>query len=263
MKKTFLTGVLILSGLAITLAQEPLKNKNGIIITPEPKEFGLSIDAVPVLRYAGSLFNDSNEEPSAQFGANNPLTLSGLYVARENFAYRAKVRIGISSEKQDTLVARAGSTNPNETVANSTRTTETNFTIGGGMQWWRGKARVKGYYGGELLFNINTAKTNYEYGNALSSENQATRIKSEKPGNSFGFHLRGFVGVEYFFAAKMSVSAEFGWGPALVSTGQGELQEESWNGSGVDVRVANTGKSSAFNWDNDNANGAINLNFYF
>lgn len=263
MKKTLLTGVLVLAVLKLASAQEPLKNKQGIIITPEPKEFGLSIDAVPILRYAGSLFNDSNEEPSAQFSASSPLTISGLYVARENFAYRAKVRIGVTSVKVDTLVARAGSTNPNETVANSTRNTETNFAIGGGMQWWRGKARVKGYYGGELLFAITTDKTNYEYGNALSSENQATRIKSVKQGNAFGFHLRGFVGVEYFFAAKMSVSAEFGWGPALLSIGKGELQEESWNGSGVDVRVSNTGKSSAFNWDNDNANGAINLNFYF
>lgn len=262
MKKTTLVAVLALCSTAL-LAQGPLKNKNGITLTPEPKEFGLSIDAVPFLKYAGSLFNDSNEEPSTQFGANNPFTLSGLYVARENFAYRAKVRIGISSDKQDTLVPRAGSTNPNETVANSKRITKSNITIGGGVQKWRGKARVKGYYGAELLFNILTNKTNYEYGNALSSENQTTRIKSEKPGNSFGFHLRGFVGVEYFFAAKMSVSGEFGWGPSLVSTGKGESQEESWNGSGVDVRVTNTGKSSSFNWDNDNANGAINLNFYF
>ena len=88
-------------------------------------------------------------------------------------------------------------------------------------------------------------------------------FKSEKPGNTFGFHLRGFVGIEYFFAAKASLSAEFGWGPALSSTGQGETQTESWNGSSAETKVSNTGKSSVFSFDNDNANGAINLNFYF
>lgn len=262
MKKHLITAAMLLT-CSMAFAQEPLKNKNGVIITPEPGEFAIGIDAVPFLKYGGSLFNDSNDSPSAEFGAGNPLTFSGLYVKKENFAYRAKVRLGVGVLKEDTLVARVGSTNPNETVANETKTSSSNITIGGGIQKWRGKSRVKGFYGGELLFNIQTEKTSYSYGNALSSENQATRTKSEKPGNSFGFQLRGFVGVEYFFAAKMSMSAEFGWGPSLISTGQGETQTESWNGSSAETKVSNTGKSSVFTFDNDNANGAINLNFYF
>lgn len=262
MKKTLICLGLVVVGLSAS-AQEPMKNKHGVIITPEVGEFSFGLDAVPFLKYAGSLFNDSNDSPSAEFGANNPVTFSGLYVKKENFAYRTKLRLGFGVEKQDTLVPRAGSTNPNETVADETKLSTSNITIGGGIQKWRGKSRVKGIYGGELLLNIKTEKTAYSYGNALSSENQTTRTKSVKPGNSFGFQLRGFVGVEYFFSAKMSLSAEFGWGPSLVSRGQGETQTESWNGSGAETKITNTGKSSEFRFDNDNANGALNLNFYF
>jgi len=41
------------------------------------------------------------------------------------------------------------------------------------------------------------------------------------------------------------------------------LQEERWNGTSAEAIVTNTGKSSSFRFDNDNAAGAINLNVYF
>lgn len=262
MKKILvLSCVLGLSTLA--QAQQPIKNKRGVTLTPEAGELALSIDAVPFLKFGGSLFNDQNVSPFAAFGINYPLTFTGLYVKKENLAYRGKVRLGFGVQKEDTLVARIGSTNINETVANERKLSTSNITIGAGIQKWRGKSRVQGYYGGEMLFSIGTEKTTYNYGNPLSSENQTTRLKSEKPGNTFGFMLRGFVGLEYFFSPKVSLSAEFGWGPSLLSRGKGEVQTETWNGSGAELKVSNTGKSSDFVMDNDNSNGAINLSVYF
>ncbi|MFN8153041.1 MAG: hypothetical protein U0Y08_01980 [Bacteroidia bacterium] len=262
MKKSIALLAFVLSG-GCLMAQNPIKNKDGVVLTPEPGEFALNIDAVPFLKYAGSLFNDQSDAPYASFGSNYPLTFTGLYMKKENFAYRAKVKLGFGVQKADSLVARIGSTNPNETVANETKLSTSNITLGAGIQKWRGKTRVQAYYGGEVLFSIGTEKTSYTYGNPLSSENQATRLKSEKPGNTFGFMLRGFVGIEYFFSPKVSLGAEFGWGPSILSTGQGETQSESWNGSGTEVTITNTGKSSEFVMDNDNSSGAINLSFYF
>ncbi|MBL7923683.1 MAG: hypothetical protein JNL88_05755 [Bacteroidia bacterium] len=244
-------------------AQEPFKNRDGLVITPEKGEMSIGFDAVPFLKFMGSLFNDDNSAPLADFTARHPLTFTSVYVYKENTAIRSKVRLGLGVEKTDTLVPRIGSTNPNETVSNETKVATSNITLGAGLQKWRGKGRVRGFYGGELLIKISTEKTTYSYGNAMSSENQATRTKSVKPGNNFGFNLRGFVGVEYFFAAKASLSAEFGWGPLLNTKSRGEVETESWNGSSAEATVTESGKSSSFQFDNDNAGGSLNLNFYF
>lgn len=260
--KKILTSALLIISMKLS-AQEALRNKNGVVITPEKGEFSLGFDAAPFLKYAGNLLGSGNDSPGALFGANSPLTISCKYVKNDNTAYRMMVRLGMSVLKEDTLVPRLLSTNPNEKVANETKNVSSNIVIGGGLQKWRGKSRVRGFYGGELLLGITTDKTTYTYGNALSQENQTARIKQDKLGSGFSFHLRGFGGVEYFFAPKSSLSAEFGWGPRLVSTGRGERQTETWSGSGVETQTEETGKNSEFSFDNDNASGAINLTFYF
>lgn len=260
--KKILTSVLLIISMKLS-AQEALRNKNGLIITPEKGEFSLGFDAAPFLKYAGNLLGSGNDSPGALFGANSPLTVSGKYVKNDNTAYRMMVRLGMSVFKEDTLVPRLLSTNPNEKVSNETKTVSSNIVIGAGLQKWRGKSRVRGFYGGELLLGITTEKTTYSYGNELSQENQTQRLKLDKQGSGFSFHLRGLAGVEYFFAPKSSLSAEFGWGPRLVSTGRRERQTESWSGSGVETQTEETGKNSSFTFDNDNASGAINLTFYF
>ncbi len=262
MKKVFIT-ILFICSVNFLKAQAPHKNKEGIVITPEKGELSIGFDAVPFLRFMGSLFNDNNSAPLASFTAYHPLTISSMYVVKENVAVRGKIRLGFGVEKTDTLVPRIGSTNPNETVSNETKVSTSSITIGGGLQKWRGKGRMKGYYGGELLLSITTEKTTYSYGNPLSSENQITRLKTSAPGNQFGFNLRALIGAEYFFAAKASISAEFGWGPMLLTRARGEVESESWNGSNAENTVTNSGKSSDFRFDNDNAAGSLNLNIYF
>lgn len=261
MKKKFVF-LLVLLAASVVNAQDGMRNKKGVVIFPEAGELSVGIDAIPFLRYGGSLFNDNSESPNVDFIAG-PLTFSGLYVKRDNLAYRAKVRVSFGTEKQDTLVPRLGSTNSNETVADEMKTISTDVTLSAGIQKWRGKSRVKGYYGGEVALSIGTEKTRYSYGNALSSENNTARLKSTREGSEFGFQLRAFAGLEYFFAAKASVSGEFGWGPKLITKGRGETQTESWQGNEVDVVISNTGKNSSFRFDNDNAGGTIRLSFYF
>lgn len=257
---------LILSFIFITLiatAQEPFKNREGLIITPEKGEMSIGFDAVPFLKFVGNLIHSDNDAPNSNFTVENPMTITSNYMLKDNVAFRSKIRLGLGVVKTDTLVPRIGSTNPNETVSNETKVNTSNITLGGGLQKWRGKGRVRGFYGGEILVSIATEKTTLSYGNPLSSENQSTRTKSIEPGNTFGFHFKGFIGVEYFFAAKSSLSAEFGWGPQLQTRSRSKVETESWNGSSAASESQDGGKSSTFMFDNDNAGGSLNLNFYF
>jgi len=264
MKKNIL--ILFAISIACSSSAQQIMSKKGYPILPEKGDWSIGFDVVPFLEYTGNLFNNTNinKSPSADYKQNSPFAISGLYVKNENTAYRAKVRLGINKTKTDTLVGKAGSTNANETVVDETKVNNTNIVIGYGIQKWKGHGKVKGIYGVEGLLSITGNKTLYSYGNALSSQNQVqNRLKSNKTGTGFGFQIRGFIGVEYFFAPKMSLSAEYGWGPSINSIGAGEIQRESWNGNSVDTSIEKTGKSSEFGFDVDNAGGAINLSFYF
>ncbi|MFM9056292.1 MAG: hypothetical protein ACKOQY_06335 [Bacteroidota bacterium] len=261
--KHLFTFVLLMGIIGISQAQNEIRNKKGVLVTPEAGEFSVGIDAVPFLRFAGSLFNDGSSPPSNDFTAGNPLTITGRYMKTADFAYRGKLRLGFGTSKSEELVPRIGSTNPNEKVSDETKVTSSNIAIGAGLQKWRVKSRVRGYYGEEAMIGVSTLDSNFTYGNPLGAENQVVRKKSNKQGSAFSFQVRGLAGVEYFFAAKVSLSAEFGWGPTFQSVGRGELQEERWNGTAAEAIVSNSGKSSSFSFDNDNAAGAINLNVYF
>jgi hypothetical protein len=87
-------------------------------------------------------------------------------------------------------------------------------------------------------------------------------------GGTFGLGVRGFVGVEYFFAPKISIGGELGWGISYMSTGEGEETYEFYDVSStgnpfINSSTNKTGGRSAFNFGVDNISGAINLFFYF
>ena len=164
-----------------------------------------------------------------------------------------------------------------------------NITLGAGLEWRRGKGRLNGIYGLEALVKLTSHKDSYSYGNEMTSSNSSptstdstawpaslnqtsqpyasnqvnSRITENKDGFGFGFGIRGFLGVEYFFAPKMSLSGEFGWGPMIDNIGEGENTYQAWNGTEVTSSVRKTGKTSNFIIDTDNVDGAIVLSFYF
>ncbi len=86
---------------------------------------------------------------------------------------------------------------------------------------------------------------------------------------TFGIGVRGFVGVEYFFAPKISIGGEFGWGINFLSTAKGSSETEVWDGTGVKTTETESAGDSQFHVDTDNLagvdnlDGSINLLFYF
>ena len=94
------------------------------------------------------------------------------------------------------------------------------------------------------------------------------RTVSERNNNSVFLGLRGYVGVEYFFAPKMSIGGEFGYTAGFRTQGRGLITTETWDSGATQVRkietevFRNNGLNS-IGIGTDNLNGAINLLFYF
>jgi hypothetical protein len=277
MKKILLSATLALCVSAVS-AQD-MMSKKGTPILPEVGDYWIGIDAVPFLDYFGNLMNGSNSAPSWSF-TNDGLAITGGYVVDANTSYRGKVRIGIGSSTMNYATENDGTTDPNDESFDEQKTSSRNILIGAGLQKNRGKHRIRGIYGAEMYISLTGGKTTNSYANAIDSANTTPstgipgqgsfpRTTEEKSGSGFGIGARAFVGAEYFFAPKISISGEFGWGLMFSSVGEGETSSEAWdptlnNGlGGVASYNSKTGKQSSFGFDTDNSGGALIISFYF
>jgi hypothetical protein len=169
----------------------------------------------------------------------------------------------------------------------------TNILVGGGLEKRRGYGRLQGFYGAELGFGMTSGTNDYTYGNDFSGDYEVEhssinnfnsilngnnagnpnlhdpsssntgdpdnirRLRTEFKG-AFTVGVRGFIGVEYFFAPKMSVGAEYGWGYAYTTGGKTTYADERfYNGQDGPTAVVEeyevNGKdnSSVFGVDNN------------
>jgi hypothetical protein len=267
MKKSVILTAFAFSA-ASAFAQD-LTSKKGFPILPEAGDYSISFDAVPFLNFVFDKTRIMSAAPASSAGGalnySVPFTIVGKYMKDANTAYRGIVQIGFNRVSEDQFVGKVGSTT-GETVTDNEVTSTSDIILGGGLQFYRGKGRLRGYYGGDGLLSIQSGPSkSYTYGNAINAENPVLipREKEDKAGMEFGIRVRGFIGAEYFFAPKMSIGAEFGWGLGISSEGEGENTTEFWDGTAVKSNTVKTGGTSTFNMGVDNAGGAINLAIYF
>lgn len=262
MKKVSLITLLSI-GIFHFSSGQTLTNKKGQNVLPEAGNFAVGIDVIPIVKSAGNLFYNSSDSIS-DLSPVGAYTFFGKYVKSEKTAYRAILRLGFVTGKQDTLVPKTSSTNPNELVSDEAKRTQSTIAIGGGIEKRKGVGRVTGIYGVEGRFALATDKTKYTYGNPLDVTIQSNKqVVSDKKGTAFGFGVRGFLGVEYFVGAKLSLSAEYGWGPAVVASGRGAVETEVVDGNATKTQVTETSKTFIFGFDNDMNGGTVALTFYF
>ena len=202
-------------------------------------------------------------------------------------AYRVKLQITYNSMTDKELVpmdALPAVFDPEVTVEDKAKYTNMDLVFGAGLEKRRGKGRLQGIYGAEALIMFGSDKAKYEYGNAWNTDLGTPHrynfgenvigedygyITEDKSGSSFGFGVRGFIGVEYFFAPKISLGGEFGWGIAFTSQGEGEYTyefEDFTVPSGdpfINTKTVKNAGGSSFGFHPDNLSGAINLLFYF
>jgi hypothetical protein len=249
------------------MAQD-LTSKKGETILPEAGDYAIGFDASPFLGYLGNMFNtDANTPFTADFISGQAIT--GKMFTDANNAYRIGLRIGFLSNTDTELVSKLSDGNAVEgLVENETKTSGFNLLLSAGKEMRRGNTRLQGFYGAEAMFAIGTASVDSTFGNKVDDQfgtANGSRISSINAGTTLGLGARAFVGVEYFIAAKISISAEYGWGIMFNSIGTGETVSETYDGtSGAtsDV-ITETGSNSSFLIDTDNSNGAIKVLFHF
>jgi len=279
MKKAIFTFLVLLCAVAVVNAQD-LTSKKGVPILPQAGDYGIGINAIPFLDYAGDLFNGTANNATPFWGFKDnlaPMVISGKYFKDANTAYRINLRIGYNSFTEKHLTPEDGATDPTATVDDKLTMSQMDIAIGVGLEKRRGHGRVQGIYGAEAGLMFGSAKDKYTYGNDFTATtgtwwdfetdtymtNATPRPTECKEGAIFGLGVRAFVGVEYFFAPCMSLGGEFGWGLGFYTQGKGKETYESWDGSAAKETEFEVGGSSMFHLDTDNWGGAINLNFYF
>jgi hypothetical protein len=214
MKKLILYLVVISLTSALSAQNIELVSKNGFPILPQKGDWAIGIDAVPFL----NLLNNKGSSPGFNF-INNIPTISVAYMLADNRALRIEFNADYHLNE----------------IGKSKKDTETTFGLGGGHEWRISKSRVQGFIGAEggVLYTKTKSLIN-------DSETQ-TEI------STFSGTIDGFLGVEVFFAPKISISGQFSWGPSVAFTHD----------------IDNSTKSVILDLGASNANGAIILAFYF
>jgi len=281
--KKILTIAILFSGIQFSNAQE-LLSKKGSPVLPEAKDWSIGLQADPLLKYFGNFFNKENNN-NTMLEPQVPLTLVGLYVKDASTSYRAKIRIGLGSRTLNNFVDDDNFLGaPKAKVTDTWKTTRTNLALGMGIQKNRGKGRLRGIYGLEFSLGFGSSTDTYTYGNSFTTDKSdptsttdwttkdttgnylsgpsISRTSKVKNPNTFSFLLTGFIGAEYFFAPKLSLSAEYGWGVNFAAEGEKETFTVTSDGSsGKETSVRNA-KSSQFDLDVIDA-GALTLHLYF
>ncbi len=271
---------------------EKLVSKKGIYILPEQGEFALGVDATPFLNYVGNALNlYGNNAPKFNYGNgfSGGNAVYGKYMLSDNKAVR--IRLGFADNKHTDLfpvVASSLTPDPNapQYVNDEAGTINKSFYLAIGLEKHRGKSRIQGVYGAELFFGATSRNINYVYGNSINSDfnmpdigtgtgagsyNAAgQRLIEDNLNKSVFGGVRGFVGVEYFIAPKLSIGGEFGYSLMVQKNGTRDQTYEFWDGASTSVRKItnqlndNTYGSFKFiGLDTDNLTGSINLFLYF
>jgi hypothetical protein len=268
-----------------TFAQDGLTSKKGEAYLPEAGDWSIGFDASAFTQFAGNMFNG---------GTNNALTAPWMdqvgqeirfkMFKDEKTAYRLRARIGFATTSSDSLGTYDSDvtntpTAPEDFTVGTKTSSGLNLVLGAGLEKRRGNTRIQGYYGGEVFFGLLGGGTTTTDDGRIRNDNSsaaiqtATRTLEVKSGNTFTLGLQGFIGVEWFFAPKVSLGAEYTWGLRMNATGEGETTTSTWGTAiGAAAGTANSeqelvtknGANGNFTFDTANAGmTAINLQFHF
>lgn len=231
----------------IIVEEKPvLTNKRGVRILPQAGDMSIGISASPFFSYFGNMFTDNGVNKAPLFTNNGP-GLNFKFFVTDNQAIRAGLMANFGKNYyygNPTSNAVAGTT-----VTDRMRTTNEEFGINLGYEWRMGMGRLQGFLGAQMTAGYSRTLTEYSYGNEMNAtypnpwtwnfvsgtEAQvASRPMSVKNAANISVGLSGFVGVEYFFAPKMSVGGELGLGVYYTNQGKTEFKSQTWNAtSGV------------------------------
>ncbi|MFZ6010652.1 MAG: hypothetical protein ACOYXT_09915 [Bacteroidota bacterium] len=298
MKKIYSLILALVFSVSMAIAQdatttqettEALKSKKGVLILPETDEWGLGVSADPFLTYLGNFLNGNNfnSDPDFDYPSNpaDNIALLGKLVKDANTFYRVRFNLNIGSNTNKAVISQDLLTPDPLAPAFTEDWRKTKFqsiVIAAGLEKRRGKTRLQGVYGGEVVLGFTNTVQEYQYGNPITIDfNVPTtfnfgsnilpagaRKVEEKFGSNMLIGARGFIGVEYFFAPKMSIGGEFGYMFGFERQGRAKITSEVWDSGTSNVRQIktdyyNNSGLTSIEIGLDNLNGSINLLFYF
>jgi hypothetical protein len=267
MKKILLITLILISYNAQSQLNPVLKNKRGLAILPEKGDYSIGIGADPFLNYIGTIFynTSANNSPSPNFIDN--YSFSGKYFIKENQAYRLSFLINTNSRSTEISVLdiTPGATQYAQ-VIDKGQLNNNQFQLNFGKEFRKGKTRLQGFAGfdGFIRFNNTIEKTTY--GNKLELYDTGYSRVIERKNSGFTFGIRGFVGAEYFFAPKMSLGFEIGFGPSYNISKDNTYTVESYDFSSNEVKNTEYKggiSTKTFAINRDLFNSTLNLNLFF
>lgn len=222
--------------------------KSGQQILPQAGDVAIGIDATPLLKYAGNMFNNSDDNSAKDLFNGQDQKIYGKYFINDNNAIRVKLLINLYNETFKNSVTDDVKydydTNPFAKTEDEMKIKSSEFELWGGYEWRRGYGRLQGFYGVEAGFGVSSNNVTFDYGNAFTANNQEpsswdyqtdkevnmeNRPTEYKFGNEFLLGAGGFIGVEYFVAPKMSIGGEFSLSFVYSNVGKHKNSIQRWN----------------------------------
>jgi len=285
--------------------QEPveLRSKRGVLILPQKGEYAIGFSADPVLFYLGNFFHGRNQTnaPAVDYPngfANTVLggrignAVTGKYLLDNHTALRARFQLNFTRTSNKYIVAAnndgTGSNLTPQFVEDKVTIRNNAVLLALGIEKRRGSSRVQGVYGGELLLGYNKVKEKAAYGNGMGvsfptpvsyeyaynripgADSTTSRWTEYNHGRTLFAGIRGFAGIEYFFAPKLSIGAEFGYTLGIASKKSDSVKLQAMNdatGNAIEYEAkptpGNATGFSNFGIGLDNLNANLNLHFYF
>ncbi|MCS7004758.1 MAG: hypothetical protein NZM38_05470 [Cytophagales bacterium] len=270
MKKIYFTTAVVAMAVSIAPAQdtsesssetvELMKSKNGYVIPAEEGDWSIGISGTSNVRNffmssntVGSFFQAPYPTPS---NANYAPASSGIVVSSKkmldaNTAIRLRLGADIwrDADKATTVASSLNSPKYATFVDDWMIRQNTALYLAGGLEKRRGKGRLFGIYGGELVLGMSSLSIEFQYGNPITNDFKdvstlsnplaitnasaftsdfglnnviapaahpsvfphGARMIEQKGGRGLLVGARAFVGVEYFIFPKISLGGEFGY----------------------------------------------------
>ncbi len=219
----------------------------------------------------GKYFLDDKTAIRVRIGMN---TLSGTFINQVQDAQAMyKATLGTAQDIQAASLIR---------VQDKLTYSKSNIMFSVGYEKRRGYRRLQGFYGAEFAVGGTSARQSVTYGNAFSdvynvdytSNFNSSTVSTQSPTSGrtvrnlttherggIRLGVRGFIGIEYFVFAKISVAAEYGWAYSILTQRGAKSTQEVFvngqNGPSVSKETVNQDNSQVtkgFSVDNNSGN---------
>lgn len=272
----FFCGAMTVS-LSAQSGDSVLLSKKGRPVLPASGQIALGLDATPFFEYLGNLMNRDVYNTLYLNLVNNQVY--GKYLLTDKHAFRLKLGVSNNSTNRSNLVT--DDLDPTREVEDKVKARSRLIRIAPGFEMRYGKSRLQLIYGGEISFVYAEANSTYEYGNLFSADNPSptstlnfstgatgptvSRLMESDSGTEFGFGIRAFTGMEYFFLPRLSIGAEIGIGYDYNKSSKRVQTTEYWDfvEGGVETLEDVLAGDVSTSFGTDILNGRFALLFYF